>query len=115
VGDIIASKIFGGEEFDDPMSYQSRARAWAILDCEENNRAPSEISIQQRYVLACLYFANGGDDWIYKSNWLTGASECDWHGVECNSDAVVTGIYLRDNNLVGPLIPEVSIMGDLGK
>lgn len=38
-------------------------------------------ALAQRYALACVYFATGGDDgsWLDELNFLSGGHECEWH------------------------------------
>lgn len=45
-----------------------------------------------------------------KNRWLSGTSECDWYGIECDNQGHVMAISLQKNNLVGSLIKELSVL-----
>lgn len=60
----------------------------------------------ERYVMALLYFQNGGKDWKHQMNWLESDSICDWRetfftssgtsfssGCLCTTD-YASGLYL---------------------
>ena len=66
----------------------------------------NQTIVLQRYILAVVYFALGGDSWdrcnrdVNKpcdggnNRYLSSAGECDWFGVECQDDSIVTSISL---------------------
>ena len=54
-----------------------------------------------------FYEAAGGGSWSNNDGWLSGRPLAEWHGVTVNEDGEVTGLALRDNNLVGTLAPEL--------
>ena len=62
----------------------------------------------QRYVLAVLYYAMGGENWTYKSRFLSKAVTCEWNqgfkldnvqrydfGVKCADNERITDIFMR--------------------
>ena len=57
----------------------------------------------QRYVLAIVYYAQGGPGWTRSANWMTGRFVCEWEGVECNNDSFVRVLRLDQNRLTGPV------------
>ncbi len=63
-----------------------------------------------REALVALYNATGGPGWNGNQNWLTDAPINTWYGVTADEEGHVTELYLSDNNLSGPLPPEI---GDL--
>lgn len=66
------------------------------------------VPAAQRDALIALYNSTNGASWTNRTNWLN-ADESTWFGVSvqgCN----VTGISLNNNQLAGPLPPE---LGDL--
>ncbi len=63
-----------------------------------------------RKALVALYNATGGPVWNGNENWLTDAPINTWYGVTADKEGHVTELYLSDNNLSGPLPPEI---GDL--
>lgn len=62
--------------------------------------------------LVALYDATNGGNWTNVTNWLEG-DECDWFGVTCVDDGVVTELVLQANNLVGSIPSNVGILTGL--
>jgi hypothetical protein len=50
--------------------------------------------ILERFVLALLYVATEGDLWTLSFEWLSGLSVCDWYGVTCTPDGLVSDLAL---------------------
>jgi len=80
------------------------------------------------FVLLHLYYSTGGQQWTNATGWeedeeaeeATAANSgndynfCDWYGVRCDPDGLVTGIDLRDNNLVSEIpVTLVQLSGHL--
>ena len=62
----------------------------------------------QRYILALLCVSTGGDEWVNNDKWMSSVSECEWHGVSCDSfEGMIDGIDLSNNNLKGSLLSEL--------
>ena len=61
-----------------------------------------EIS-SDRDVLEFLYHSTGGDGWRDNENWLTNAPLSEWAGVTTYPNGRVQDLWLRDNNLEGPI------------
>jgi hypothetical protein len=90
-------------------SAQNRAWKW-LLERDEMFICPKESNVVQRYILAVFYYSTLGDSWFScadNSNtpcprgadtyrWLTGASECNWFGVDCDINGVVTGVMFGE-------------------
>ena len=80
-------------------SPQYQALYW-ISNSDTLQRSISDPLLIQRYVLAVLYFATGGDTnhWANQINWLQPVHECDWKsegGIrKCDSDQNVIDISL---------------------
>jgi hypothetical protein len=51
-------------------------------------------TIEQRYGLLTLFYATSGSTWTDKSGWLSGQGECEWFGIQCNTDGRVTRVQL---------------------
>mmetsp|Transcript_723 Transcript_723/g.896 ORF Transcript_723/g.896 Transcript_723/m.896 type:complete len:518 (-) Transcript_723:210-1763(-) len=121
--------IFGGKEFEDGDSYQSKALEWLKKDSFAGRRRLSSIGrwskeqLVQRYALACLYYGTSMvpnlytkkwvGNWIKKKNWLTSSSECDWYGVTSCTDGMVDTIGLAENGLTGSLPRELTLLTSL--
>ena len=66
-----------------------------------------------RDALVALYNATAGPNWKNSENWLTEAPIGEWYGVSTSSPAVVTGLDLTDNGLIGELPPQLGNLVDL--
>lgn len=104
---LLQVALFGGDEFKDTNTYQSKALAWLEQSFEGQY---TDFAIIQRYTLACIYFATSSvktlitdryygesemENWINTSGWLTSDDECIWYGVRCgNNDGKITSIDL---------------------
>ena len=61
----------------------------------------------ERAALVALYEATDGPNWTNNENWLTDAPLGEWHGVDLHFDTSVDALNLSDNNLTGPIPPEL--------
>ncbi len=66
--------------------------------------APSDT----RDALVALYNATNGPGWKNSENWLSEAPLGEWHGVVTDCDGSVTGLRLVENQLIGPIPPELA-------
>jgi hypothetical protein len=88
------------------------------------------LEFKQRYVLAVLYFALGGENWTYKLEFLDRENVCDWYqvwpaennpgssvgvqvGVSCFDDRAVSEIFLPAIGLKGELPQEIGLLTGL--
>jgi Leucine-rich repeat (LRR) protein len=88
------------------------------------------LNFKQRYVLAVLYFALGGENWTYKLEFLDRENVCDWYqvwpaednpgssvgvqvGVSCYDDLEVSEIFLPAIGLKGELPQEIGLLTGL--
>lgn len=87
------------------------AVSWLALDDpigDELLSSTAEIDkriLQDRFVVAILYFATNGQSWRHQFGFLSGTSICTWtfgwqlstfgDGIECNENGEVSGINLR--------------------
>ena len=69
--------------------------------------APATTPTRERDVLAALYKATNGPGWNNNDNWLSEAPIGQWYGVITGCDGGVTGLVLNDNQLAGPIPPEL--------
>jgi hypothetical protein len=85
----------------DPNAPQYMAAKWlADYDTYQESLSIEDPKTLQRYALASLYFATGGNNWrlcgtnsqsCYDTTWLTSTDECGWSFLECE-ESVVTKI-----------------------
>mmetsp|Transcript_16242 Transcript_16242/g.37615 ORF Transcript_16242/g.37615 Transcript_16242/m.37615 type:complete len:897 (-) Transcript_16242:164-2854(-) len=92
-------------QWNEPMnscSPKNQALLW--LSSGINNGGETDtLHILQRYVLAVIYYEQGGTQWRGSSNWLSEKSVCEWEGVECNTNRFVRILTLDRNGLRGQL------------
>ena len=70
---------------------------------------PAESRAQEddRAALVAFYNATDGDSWTHNTNWLSSLPIGEWDGVVTDHDGRVTAIQLINNNLTGPIPPEL--------
>jgi hypothetical protein len=105
---------FSQVAIQDSTSPQSKALNWLAnnteLDTYEN------FQRLQRFALATLHYATGGENWmvsdLYTSNWLSNDDECLWVDSACIAGQY-RGLGFDNSNLVGTLPDELSILTSL--
>mmetsp|Transcript_17804 Transcript_17804/g.27244 ORF Transcript_17804/g.27244 Transcript_17804/m.27244 type:complete len:308 (-) Transcript_17804:171-1094(-) len=99
---------------------QNKALQW--LSYINVNRITQD-QLVQRYAMAVFYystyaFVTAYSDatyvWKNKSRWVSGSHVCEWFGVRCTADLVVTEIVLPGNQLSGKLPREMRLLSKLG-
>ena len=75
----------------------------------------SEIAVHNpdRGALVALYEATGGPNWVDDENWLTDAPLGEWYGVYTDASGRVVQLHLYDNDLIGPMPPELGNLSNL--
>ncbi|CAN0362368.1 unnamed protein product [Ectocarpus sp. 6 AP-2014] len=71
------------------------------------------MSSTDREALIALFRSTGGAGWIRRDNWDTDAVLGTWDGVKVNDQGRVVVLSLMQNNLQGPIPPEVGDLGEL--
>ena len=94
----------------DEKSPQARAARWLVeTDTATNNwtlpntSEPREgYQFVSRYVLATLYFAMNGENWLYQFNFLSESNICDWRGIVVSAvgEAIPFGAICDANGLI---------------
>ena len=64
----------------------------------------------EMFAVVTLFWSTSGGIWSNKTNWLTPAPICDWHGIVCNENAFVERILLSQNGMGGKLPPEIGLL-----
>ena len=101
--EMILTSVSSLDALNAEGTYQNKAFSWLL----ETFSFPSETDdyqIKQKYILASLYFATGGENWTHKYNFLSpDMHECTWKGSEtgllsgvqlCNDDLQITKLSL---------------------
>lgn len=65
---------------------------------------------REREALTSLYHATDGSNWTNNTNWLSDQPLGDWFGVHTDDRGEVVQLELRNNNLQGPIPPEIGIL-----
>ena len=71
------------------------------------------VLASDRNALEALYHATGGPDWDRSDRWLTDQPIGLWYGVSVDSAGRVKWLELRDNDLRGPIPPEIGNLAAL--
>jgi len=75
----------------------------------------------QRFVLVVFFYSTNmipsvhvqePGAWKVADKWMTNAHSCDWMGIECNEDKVISGIFLERNRLSGKIPVDISIVAN---
>ncbi|CAB9509416.1 Leucine Rich Repeat [Seminavis robusta] len=121
-------------------SPQAKAYQW-LLDDAENLPLYTKERIQQKFVLATLYYTTSGDTWTKNTHWLNhSVHECDWFqkpdfgrkltiskfypgtfagflepppSSACDKDGRYQHLWLDSNNLVGSVPNELYMLKSL--
>jgi hypothetical protein len=107
----------GGAALQTPWTPQYNALNWLVGN-SNLDRYSDERKIQ-RYVLATLYYSTNGDYWLVNTGWMSDSNECEWH-IDASDfahstetfciDGAVVKLILLENNLVGNIPAEVSLL-----
>ncbi len=89
-----------------------KAQAQRLIPCDEIDQIPFD----ECKALELLFWDTNGPEWISTGKWLITNQPCSWLGITCNATfwpRNVTGIEFVNNNLNGPLPPELSFLTEL--
>ncbi len=64
---------------------------WLITN---TTKCHSDSKTVQRYSLAIFYEATNGKQWFNNLDWLSEKDECEWFGVNCNTEGLVVEVDL---------------------
>ena len=71
------------------------------------------VEPSDRGALVSLYRSAGGANWSERRNWLTDAPLGEWHGVTVDQTGRVVRLELKENNLAGPIPPQIAQLTQL--
>ena len=95
-----------------PVSDSFQTWLQSVVTVTGSSCAPVD-SQEDRTVLAKFYDATDGANWKDSSNWLSDRPIREWHGVTNDANGRVTGLYLGENGLSGPIPPELGDLSNL--
>jgi len=109
LSELLSSVSFdGGEALRNSSTPQYRAMEW--LKNDRILKLFSNETLIQRYALATLYYSTNGISWLNHTGWLNSGNECEWFGVTCTATDTVSEIYFWENDLSGPIPPEIGLL-----
>lgn len=114
---LVINSTSRGSRLDEPGTPEYLASLW-IADTDERNVPLSDTYFVQRYNMAVLYYAAGGEKWRNNQGWLGSSLECNWYGVNdssngCSQSEIVSSIRLQENNLRGVIPAEIGGLPNL--
>jgi Leucine-rich repeat (LRR) protein len=114
------------ESIDDTSSPQFNAFEWITghindleIDQQDDGDSPWLANLTQRFALATLYFATGGEiSWNGTARWLdVNAHECTWLGCCCGTSCTASGalasLTLESNGLARIVPREIGLLTSL--
>lgn len=115
---------------------QFKAANW-IINEDKRQLTVDDHLLEQRYILAVIYFSTHGDTWTHcahkpgdldtnctyfdttyqdnftESRYLSEAHECKWFQTYCSEDNVLRELLLYENNLKGSIPTEIAQLSKL--
>jgi len=82
-----------------------------LLGTVSGPKAQAQVAEADSLALVALYTATDGAHWTDNTGWLSN-TPCTWYGVSCTADTI-TELQLDNNNLSGPIPPELSNLANL--
>lgn len=133
---IIDSSISASNQLSIAGSPQARALDWLCVgDAYYVCPYDGECFVNQRYILAVIYFSTNGENWSNCSNhngdcdpvslgqpgynpngssrWLDPIDECEWYGLRCSLDKCLRVAQIENINQTGYIPSETSYLTDL--
>ncbi len=101
---------FHYEDTDLCMPPDNAFRQWISSIATDRGTEAECPALSEREILASLYNATDGPNWLNRNNWLSDAPLSTWWGVRVDSAGRVARLYLPSNRLAGSIPPE---LGDL--
>jgi hypothetical protein len=113
--ELVSSGVSTGNDFATNMSYQRKSLCWLAYG-DRLNVAVSDPFIEQRYILATIYYGLNEPQSLIEQGWLSGKSECQWMPlVECDARTLstVTRLDLHGHDFVSPLPKEMNNLKEM--
>ena len=80
---------------------------------DNQDRLTAGTAMDDRAVLVSLYNTTDGSNWSTSTTWLSDKPIGEWYGVTTDGDGRVVELRLRDNQLSGPIPPELGSLANL--
>ena len=78
-----------------------------------SSSVPLTVMNRDEFALRALFRSTNGGMWIANGGWDTDAPLSAWHGVELDESGRVRSLVLTENNLTGPIPPEIAKLDEL--
>jgi len=98
------------EEYNDDISSCSPRNQALVWISSGDDTKILKTQRAQKFALATIYASLDGTKWNNNTNWLGEQDVCSWFGVTCVQDTYVTQLELGENNLLGRLPSELSLL-----
>jgi hypothetical protein len=79
---------------------QNQALVWMSTGINNGGEIDDVLRLQ-RYSMAFLYYAQGGQRWSRSENWLSDRNVCTWENVVCDSNFYIRELSMNQNRLSG--------------
>ena len=106
--------VFGRQKTENqPCLECPQAKFYGSTSCGEENddvntvdEGPIDVNeVSDREILTLFYEETRGISWVENTNWVTSENVCEWFGIVCENDRVVS-IELESNGVSGQFPPE---------
>ena len=88
------------------------AAAEFLINDDPLQLSPGSEALKQRYAVLTLWY-HSNHPWVNETGWLSGDSECLWHGISCNEEGKVVAVDVYENGYVGSVPPDIALLTDL--
>jgi len=95
-----------------PSAMRIRAQDWIIFEDPQALSSASKY-LEERYILAVLYYVLDGKSWTSAKHWFSNTTYCYWEGVYCDGGESIEGINLSFHNLTGTIPYEIAQLSHL--
>ena len=106
----------GVDEYDDTYNFYEATggRATITMDgLSQYQKSTPTGPLPDRDALVALFNATDGPNWANNDKWLSEAHVGEWHGVDADARGRVIILDLPNNQLSGPIPPELGALSNL--
>jgi len=102
-------------------SYSPQRQAMLFMAKDASINSMEHTEKLQRFFLSVFFYSTNmvpsvhvedPGAWKVADNWMSNAHSCDWMGVECNEEKVITSMFLERNRLSGKIPVDIAIIAN---